>query len=216
MNSRARILAAIEHKPVDRLPIMLWIEPHCMQKLVKKIFPPKQIDVKIGWDIINFIADTFPNEDIRSAAPLVFHLYQAPYLFQLGSDAIEMWGSHPWKLGNKIWFEKGKLRIKDIYGITRGICGLYIETIDFPCKTPQDLDNYKFPDFSNSAFYGNISLYRRRFKDKAIFAWCPGVQDNSQGFCGLENLYSWMIEYPQTIKKFFWKMAEHSFQIIKI
>lgn len=215
MNSRERILAAIEHKPTDRLPVMLWIEPHCTQKLAREFFPPQPLDQKIGWSVVNFISDTFPNEDIRKAAPLVFHLYQAPYLFQLGSDATEVWASPPWKLGNKIWFEKGRFRVKDVYGITRGICGIYIETIDFPCKTPEALDNYEFPDFSHPSFYDTVRYFRKRYKDKAIMAWCPGVQDNSQGFCGLENLYTWMVEYPDVIKDFFRKHAEHSFQIIR-
>lgn len=215
LTSRERVLYAMEHKKTDKVPLMLWIEPHAIQKLAKSFKDPDGLSNKLGFKIVDFISRTFPHKDIRAAAPLVFHAYNAPYLIQLGTDAVETISFHPWKGYGKIYFESGKILVRDIYGITRGICGIYLETIKPACETKEELKRYAFPDFSHSSFYDNIRLLRKLYPEHALCVWCPGVQDWAQGFYGLENLYLGVADHPKIIKGFFKKLCEHSIQIIK-
>ena len=73
MTPRERILAAIEHKPVDRIPMDYWGTPEATQKLMKElgvsdywqIFKTLDID-KIGWTGPGYIGPAYEyhNNDI--------------------------------------------------------------------------------------------------------------------------------------------------------
>lgn len=215
MTPRERVMAAIERRPVDRLPVMLWSEPHTTLKLVREYASPRDPLQNVAWKIIDKVEKYFPNEDIRSAAPLTMNFHQGPYLFQLGSDVMDTINFHLWKAGSKAWIEKGKIRVKDIFGCVRGICGPYLELVKVPCPTPKDLEDYEFPDMYGPEWYGNLKLMRRLFPRHALAVWVFGVQDGSQQFHGLENLYMGMAEYPEVIKKFFGKMTEYTTKVIR-
>lgn len=215
LTPRERVLYALEHKKTDKVPLMLWIEPHTIQKLAHSYKKPDGFLNTLSFQAVDWISNNFPHKDIRAAAPLIFHAYNAPYLVQLGTDAVETMPYHPWKGYGKLSVENGKILIRDIYGVTRGICGIYLETIKPACETKEELKRYRFPDFSHSSFYDNIRLQRKLFPKHALCVWCPGVQDWSQSFYGLENLYLGVADHPKIIKGFFKKLCEHSLQIIK-
>lgn len=214
MTSRERVLRAIEHKKVDRIPLMLWLEPHATLKIANQVKPPKNILQKIFLKSISYFSKYLPTEELRNGLPLIISLFEQEYLIELGADIINV-SYNPVFWFRKFWVDKGKIKIKDMYGITRGICGLYLETLDIPCKTKSDLQRYKFPDVSSPIYYDNIRRFRKKYPDICIVSSCPGVQDWSQSFHSLENLYSGMAFYPEVVKKFFRKMTEHTLQIIK-
>lgn len=214
MTSRERVIAAIEHKEVDRVPIMIWSEPHTTLKMAK-IFPPKNPLENFAYKFCDFISSFALLEEIRQGFPLLFYFIQPTYLLELGSDAIDVIFYDPLKIYKGLRFVNGQFRIKDLYGIERVIGGLYFETVEVPCKTKKEIEDYRFPDLSSPSHYDSIRKFRQKFPEVAIAGWAPGVQDWSQGWLGMERLYTGMIDYPKTIKKFFRKLAQHSFQIIK-
>jgi uroporphyrinogen decarboxylase len=218
MTSRERVLAAIEHREVDEIPLMLWLEPHATMKIARYIKKPKNLLSNVSVNLLRGISNILPTEEMRNVAPFLLYLSQRPYLLELGVDIVDIvdfhWGSPLWWY-KKFWLEKGKIRIKDVYGRTRCICGLYLETVEVPCKTKEDLENYKFPDISSPSHFTGIEQFRKKHPDIATVMWCMGVQDWSPQFHTMERLYTGMIEYPDTIKRFFKKMTEHTLQIIK-
>ena len=215
MTSRERTLAAISHRQVDRVPVMVWSEPHTALKMTKEIRPPKKALDNLPWKAADLLAKYLPTEEARNFAPLPLYLVQPDYLRELGSDAIDVFWGNPLNHLGGIWLEDGHIRIKDNWGVVHGMCGLYAETVDVPCPTKEDLDDYQFPDASPSSNYNNIRFFRKRYPQTAIAGWTLGVQDCSQHWHGMERLYTGMLCYPRTIKKFFQKMREQSIQIIK-
>ncbi|MEW6201179.1 MAG: uroporphyrinogen decarboxylase family protein, partial [bacterium] len=215
MTSRERVAAAIEHRAVDSVPLMLWLEPHTTLKMAVHYQKPRRLTDKLAIRWIDRMSHELPTEELRNGVPLLTYLIHGQYLRELGADIVETQWSPAVFLPRGFWLEKGKMRFKDFYGITRAIGGIYMEHVDVPCKTKEDLDHYRFPDASNPLHYLHIRAYRGMNPDVAILGWCPGVQDYSQSWHTIEQLYIGMIEYPDTTKRFFAKMTDHTLQIIR-
>ncbi|MEW5946674.1 MAG: uroporphyrinogen decarboxylase family protein [bacterium] len=215
MNSRERVIAAIEHRRPDRVPLWLWLEPHTTVKMALHYRKPRRFLLRKLMELTDRGTRELPTEELRNAAPLAVYPFQLSYLRELGSDILDLQWSPLIYVPRKVWTEKGKLRFRDYYGTTRGIGGIYMESVDFVCKSPEDLKRYRFPDASNPLHFEHIRWIRRAFPGACILVWSPGVQDWSQSWMGIENLYVWMVEYPEVIKDFFGKMTDHTLQIIR-
>ncbi|MFH1538136.1 MAG: uroporphyrinogen decarboxylase family protein [bacterium] len=215
MTSRERVRAAAELRPVDRIPVMLWLEPHTLMKIANEVVRPRRMWERRFFRGLGRLQKTLPTEDLRNAVPLTAFLVQADFQRELGADIVDFaWGFLPlWLKGIRV--EGRKFFLTDIYGVERGMGGLYLEATGYPCKTPEELERYRFPDLSHPIHYAHIRLYRMLHPDAAIVCWCPGVQDWSQQWMGMQNLYMWCAEHPEIIGDFFMRMAEHSLQIIR-
>lgn len=215
MTSRERVIAAIEHKPVDKVPLMLWLEPHTTVKMAVQYQKPRRLTDRLAMEWMDRMSRELPTEELRNGVSLLAFGIQGQYLRELGADIVDFQWSPAVFLPRGFWLENGKMRFKDFYGIIRAIGGIYMEHVDVPCKTKEDLERYRFPDVSNPLHYLHIHAYRRLHPEIAILAWCPGVQDFSQAWHTIEQLYIGMIEYTDSIKKFFKKLTDHTLQIIK-
>lgn len=209
------MLAAARRERTDRIPLMLWIEPHALVKIATEVRPPRNPVLRAFFTGLKRVSKALPSEDLRNGAPLLAFLAQNDFLLELGADVVEfIYGFPPaWVKG--VRFAGGSLIIKDMYDIERGIGGIYLESVGYPCKTPEDLGRCRFPDLSNPIHYAHIAAYRRLHPDIAIRTWCPGVQDWSQSWTGMENLYVWMMDRPEAVERFFRRLAEHTLQIIR-
>ncbi|MFA6449063.1 MAG: uroporphyrinogen decarboxylase family protein [bacterium] len=215
MTSRERVRAAAKRQPVDRIPLMLWLEPHTTVKIATRVRPPRNPAYRGFFTALSRLGETLPTEDLRNAAPLLAYFAQADYQLELGADIVDFhYGCYPLWIKKLSIYDK-KITFTDMYGIERGMGGLYIESVGNPCGTKEALDLYEFPDLSSPIHYAHIAMYRKLRPDVSIAVMCPGVQDWSQAWCGIENLYAGMIEYPETIERFFRKLAEHTLQIIR-
>ena len=215
MTSKERVLAAADLRPVDRMPVMLWLEANTTLKIATGVRPPRRRMNRAIFNTLDHLSRNLPNESLRRGAPLLAHLLQAEYLLELGADIVDFyWGFPPlWLRG--AGFDKGSFYIEDLYGIKRAVAGDYLDLADYPCKTPEDLDRYRFPDLSHPIHYSVLRNFKRLHPDVAVACWIPGVQDHGQGFMGMENLYLWAAMYPDHIERFFRKLAAHSLQIIR-
>jgi len=215
MTSRKRVMAAARRRPVDRIPLMLWLEAHTTLKIATEVSPPRKPANRLLFNTLSHLSETLPNESLRNGAPLLAHLLQGEYLLELGADIVDFyWGFAPLLVRNA-GLDKGVFYIEDVYGTKRGVGGQYLDLMDYPCKKPEDLDRYRFPDLSHPIHYAHIKSFRRKHPDVAIACWIPGVQDHSQGFMGMENLYLWAAMYPDSIERFFRKLAVHTLQIVR-
>lgn len=215
MTSRERVRAAIERREVDCIPLHLQIESHTAVTIGTAVRPPRNPLQRAAIKTLRAFSESVPNSDIANGAELLSYLFTKDYMRELGADITEYHWSLPPMWVRDVRFDGGRLRMKDIYGVTRGIGGLYFETIETACPDPESLSNYTFPDMSNPIHYAHVAMARRAQPDAFITGFCPGAQDWGQSFHPMEKLYSGMIEYPHIIKQFFWKLCEHSLQIIR-
>ncbi len=215
MTSRERVKAAAKRKPVDKIPLMLWLEPHTTLKLATGPMPPRNPLYRGVFDGLRLLSDNLPSKELRNGAPLLAYAVQADYQRELGADIVDFhFCIYPLMVKN-FTLNRDGFSVTDIYGVTRGMGGMYLESTGHPCETKEALDQYVFPDLSNPLRYSHIAAYRAMHPDAAIAVMCPGVQDWSQQWHKMEKLYGGMILYPDTIERFFRKMAEHTLQIIR-
>jgi len=215
MDSRQRIFTAARCGKPDRVPLMLWIEPHAAVKIATRVVPPANPWKRACFDSIARLQETLPTEKLRNGAPFLSYPLQAEFSVELGADMVDtMWGFPPAWL-RKLEISGSGVSMTDMYGIRRGIGGIYLEVLDGPCKTREDLDRYRFPNLSRPIHYRHIRMMRKAFPHTALACICPGVQDWSQMWHGMENIYTGVVEYPETIERFFRRMARHSLQIIR-
>lgn len=215
MTSRERVLAAARRQPVDRPPLMLWIEPHTLVKIAEEIEKPKQLPDRIFFEAITGLKNLLPDEDLGRIVPLLAFLNSTGFMMQLGGEIVEFPWHNPISFARKIRIENKRPIITDMYGAEHSIMGLYLEITKNPCSTPEELDRYKFPRIDNSMLRYSIGMFRRAHPGMAVSVDIPGVQDVSQWFMGMENLYLWMASNPDVIKRFFKKMLDHTLDLIR-
>lgn len=94
MNSRERVIAALKGKPIDRVPVMYWFNPHTAVKLMAEFEPAQN-------RLVNFIGrwmwkkfkqgGGFDAKEIWRALPLLATVYaNNDYAIQLGADMAEV------------------------------------------------------------------------------------------------------------------------------
>ncbi len=182
MTSRERVLAAVKGLPLDRVPVMYWLNPHAACRMMAEFQPGKSR----AW---NFLARRFwkrftdgpgpfrLKEETRNALPLLLQVYaNSSYLLELGADMANVpygtaayWG--------RLYRENGRIRARDVFGALRGMGGIYLEVIEPAVKTARQLRDLPLRDASHEKNYAAIRKFRARHPDACIFSDNFGVQD---------------------------------------
>jgi len=207
MTSRERVLATIEGKPVDRVPVMYWPNPHAALKLMHEYQPaPSRF-----W---NFVAGRMwkrftrhgemDGPEIWRALPLLYTIYAVnEYALQLGADiadapfgSLDFWGG-------KLYRRNGRIQVKDNFGSIRGIGGIYLDVVKPGVQSIEDLKNIRLPDASADKNYANIRKYRARHPDACFYADNFGVQDfPTTQMWEMSQMMMAFIDYPDEMKEF--------------
>lgn len=180
MTSKERVLAAAKGLPTDRIPVMYWLNPHTVCRLIAEFEPTRnRIWNQAGpyfWR--KYINGGGINAKERwRALPQTAYLHgMGPYALELGADLANVpygttsfWG--------KLYRENGRLRIKDALGTVRGMCGIYLEVVKPAIGNIDDVKNYRFPDVSEDKHYAAIKKFRAASPGACIFTDNFGVQD---------------------------------------
>jgi uroporphyrinogen decarboxylase len=212
MTSRERVLAAIEGKPIDRVPVMYWPNCHAAARLVAELYPSRSRLINAA---ARFFWRKFKNggemdaKEIWRALPLVLSPWAvSDYALDLGSDIAEVpygdaayWG--------KLYRENGTIRVRDNAGSIRGIGGIYLEVIEPGIKSIRDLVNFQFNPALEDRHYDRIRKFRSRHPEACICASNFGVQDlPATQFWNMESMLMAMIDYPDEVKAFQQRMAD--------
>ncbi len=218
MTSRERVLAAIEGKPIDRVPVMYWPNPHATVKLMVEYEPaPSALWNFVGgrlWKNFNKRGGMDAKEFWR-ALPLLYWLYGInTYSLHLGADMAEVTTGTASAVGDKVWLDQGRLRIRDAFGVVRGMGGVYIEMIESPIKTIDDLVNLNLPDYSSPKNFDALRKYRAEHPDACVYSGVFGVQDlPSTNIWNMEKMMMAFIDYPDEVKAFQKRFADHQIDI---
>ncbi len=217
MTSRERVLATIEGKPVDRVPVMHWPNPHAALRCMAEIRPAK------SW-LMNFLGTTaykkfisagaMDGKEIWRALPLLFQVYGCnTYSRDLGSDlgditygSADYWG--------KVYRKNGRIQAKDAFGCIRGIGGIYLDVIDPGIKNIKDMINFEFPDATHDKHYARIKKYRAKNPGACIYSGNFGVQDiPTTQMWSMEPFMMAMIDYPDEVKGFQARLTDYMIDI---
>jgi uroporphyrinogen decarboxylase len=217
MTSRERVLATIEGKPVDRIPVMYWHNPHAALKCMAEIQPTKS---KLWNYIGTYLYKKFTQggemdaKEIWRALPLLYTIYAInTYSLELGGDMAEVtYGSNDY--WGKLYRENGEIRAKDAFGSIRAIGGIYLDVIKPVIQNIKDLVNFEFPDATDEKHYARIRKFRAQHPEACIYSSNFGPQDlPTTQLWNMQKFMMAMIDYPDEVKTFQARLADYFIDI---
>ncbi len=203
MNSRERIIAALNHREPDRVPLDLGgnqtgIHRAAYQKVLDFYGIEEEIQI---MDIVQQLAA--PSEKVLNLFDIDTR-YIRPGMFASPPELTEV--------------RPGYWGITDGFGVTWAMPGekadegLYCDIIHHPlADTPyEDLDRYDWPDGKNPAPFKGLREYAQRLYHETDYALVSGITGVVFEICwymrGFENLYMDMLEQPKYVEK----LLEHT------
>lgn len=222
MTSLERIHAAAKGLPVDRVPVHIWLNAHTGCQLMTEYKPSKSR----FWNMVaRYLWKKFLEGgelkagEIWRGAPLAFdvHTFNTAneYSLELGSDMIMAAHATPWRYA-KFFRENGEIRIKDLFGVTRNIAGIYPDMLRPVINDIEDVKNYRFPDADDRRLYKIFKKYRKTYRHVSICAEVWGVQDfTATSMFGMEKFMMYLIDYPDEMKAFMHKWADLQIEVAR-
>ncbi len=182
MTPRERVRATVKGQPVDRVPVMYWLNPHATIRMISEFRPSrnpwKNFLARKLWKYFKQGGTWFLSEERSIAYPHLFHWYgNQEYAMDLGADMINVSGGKAIVGDDGYYFENGRVQMKDAFGGTRAMGGIYIEVMDYPVKSAGDLKNLEMPDVMDDHYFESLRKFRKKYPDICIYADIYGPQE---------------------------------------
>jgi uroporphyrinogen-III decarboxylase len=206
MTSQERVRATVRGLPVDRVPLMTWLNPHAACRMMAEIRPasdPQQVATcRQVWEDFSQKKGVLP-EDLRNFMPLLQLGYaNREYALDLGSDLAAL-GLPLAAAGTRVSGDGEPLRIRDAFGSVRGMVGAYLEVIEPAVKSIEDLVGLPLPDTSSEKPFDAIRKFRAEHPDACLYGESFGAQDlPSTNLWEMSQFMLALYDYPDEIKQF--------------
>jgi uroporphyrinogen-III decarboxylase len=213
MTSRERVLAAMKGKPVDRVPVMYWLNAHMGCRLMAEYRPARGLAPNLIGRMLwrRFVRrGGLDAGEWTRALPNIFQGYaNGHYLAELGSDIVLASIGSAKRAGRilgMVYKEDGHLRLRDPLGCVRGVGGIYLDVIRPPVHCVRDLRDFRLPDLSDTT---DIRELRRAHPDLSILAEISGVQQVfSDVLWDMTQYMLALYDYPAEIEAFQRRLAD--------
>jgi hypothetical protein len=206
MTSRERVRATVAGLPVDRVPVMTWLNPHTGCRLIAEFKPatdPNQDALcRSLWENFSQKKGDLP-EDVRTFLPHLWTQYlNREYALDLGSDLVSL--AIPIEnLGERISADGEPLRIRDVFGSVRGMASVYLEVMEPAVNSIQDLVDLPLPDVSSDRPFAEVRRFRADHPDACLYGESFGVQDlPSTQIWEMSQFMLALYDYPEEVKRF--------------
>ena len=206
MTSRERVQATVRGLPVDRVPVMTWLNPHAGCRMIAELQPASDASQDAAcrsmWESFEQQKGGLP-EDMRAFVPLLHTRYlNREYALEIGSDLAGL-GIPIDDLGKKISGDGEPLRIRDAFGSVRGMGSVYLDVIEPAVKDIKDLVELRLPDASSPRPYDEIRKFRADHPDACLYGESFGVQDlPCTQLWEMSQFMLALYDYPDEIKQF--------------
>jgi uroporphyrinogen-III decarboxylase len=206
MTSRERVRATVAGLPVDRVPVMTWLNPHAGCRMMAEFQPatdePGNAMGRSMWESFSQGNDSLTPEE-RAFLPILHTNYvNREYALDLGSDLASV-GIAIDNMGERIADENGSLRIRDMFGCIRGMAAVYLEVIRPPVKNITDLVELRLPDASSDRPFELIRAFRAEHPDACLYGESFGVQDlPSTQLWEMSQFMLALYDFPDEVKRF--------------
>jgi uroporphyrinogen decarboxylase len=208
MNSRERILAAIDHREPDHVPFDLagttWtgIANGAYQKL--RVFLGKNTEEPVWSDVVQQIV--IPSSDILDALNV-----DTRGLFPLTS--------HNWNVYEKLTDHGNNWEYFDEWGFTHHFPkeeGLWFSLVKHPLENVlpdvRKISEYNWPDASNKAriesLYEKAAMFKEQGKIVILKGLCAGIFEMQQRFRGMSNALIDPFLFPEFSDSLIGKLAD--------
>jgi uroporphyrinogen decarboxylase len=213
MTSRERVQAAVRGLPVDRVPVMTWLNPHAACRLIAEFRPAADerydAECRSAWENFSEQRGALP-EDVRAFIPILYTGYaNREYALEIGSDLAGL-GIPIENLGEKISGDDEPLRIRDAFGSVRGMASVYLEVIEPAIRDVRDLADLRLPDASGERPYEAIRKFRAEHPDACLYGESFGAQDlPSTQIWEMSQFMLALYDYPDEVKRFQARFNDH-------
>ncbi len=214
MTSRERVHAAAAGKPVDRVPVMYYLNPHTTCRLIAEFQPARNrfANIAAGYLWKRFCrGGGLDAPEIWRALPYLFNAYgYGAYSIELGADILLA------PLGangaiERLYVERKHLRVLDSYHSVRSLGGIYWDVHEPAIKDVAELKDYRFPDFTADKHYIAVSAARKTHPDACIMVEAFGVQDFfSTQIWSMAPFMMALYDYPTEVKEFMRRFCDWS------
>ncbi len=217
MTSRERVRATVAGLPVDRVPVMTWLNPHAGCRLIAEFVPASDpthdAEGRRLWQEFQHASES-GSADEKSFAPIVFTGYaNRQYALDLGSDLISA-GAPIYELGGRGFQKDDALHIQDAFGSVRRMSSVYLEVVEPAVKDIQDLVELPLPDSSSERPFDAIRRLRAEFPDACLYGESFGVQDlPSTQLWEMSRFMLALYDHPDEVRKFQARFNEYNMDV---
>jgi uroporphyrinogen-III decarboxylase len=213
MTSRERVQATVRGLPVDRVPVMTWLNPHAGCRMIAELQPAsderQNAACRSMWESFSQQKGGLP-DDVRAFVPLLQTRYlNREYALEIGSDLAGL-GIPIEDLGKKISGDDEPLRIRDAFGSVRGMGSVYLDVIEPAIKDIKDLVELRLPDASSQKPYEEMRKFRADYPDACLYGESFGVQDlPCTQIWEMSQFMLALYDYPDEVKQFQARFNDH-------
>jgi uroporphyrinogen-III decarboxylase len=206
MTSRERVQATVRGLPVDRIPVMTWLNPHAACRMMAEFQPAtdeaRNAACRSLWEDFSKKRGGLP-EDVRAFMPILYTGFaNREYALDIGSDLAAL-GIAIEDIGEKISSDGEALRIRDTFGSVRGMAGVYLEVLEPAVKSIEDLVALPLPDVSAERPYQEIRKFRAEHPEACLYGESFGAQDlPSTQIWEMSQFMLALYDYPDEVKRF--------------
>jgi len=213
MTSRERVLATVRGLPVDRVPVMTWLNPHAGCRLIAEFRPTRDQQrnnaCREAWENFSREQGELP-ADVRNFLPLLHSQYlNCEYALELGSDLATL-GIPIADLGEKVSGDGEPFRVRDMFGSVRGMVGPFLEVVEPAVTSIADLVDLPLPDISDPRPYDTIRRFRAESPGACLYGESFGAQDlPSTQIWEMSQFMMALYDHPDEVKRFQARFNDH-------
>ena len=215
------MLAAIGGRPVDRVPVMYWLNPHttCRMMAEQQRGPSRVASLlaRILWKRFTRGGELEAGVWTR-AAPLLLEEYgNGQYVLGLGADVAILSPEviSPSSFVRSVRRDNGSLRVRGPFGVGMALGGIYIDPVEPPVKRIEDLERVQMPEVSERQFAG-VKRFRRNHPDACLLVEVASFQQLLCDYIlGTVPFMLTLYDHPGAIKAFMGRMADWIIEMIK-
>jgi len=217
MTSRERVRATVAGLPVDRVPVMTWLNPHAGCRLMAEFVPAsdpiRNAEGERLWQEFCRASEAGAPDD-QNFPPYLYGGYvNGPYALDLGSDLVSV-GLPIDELGWPVPREDGRLHIRDAFGSVRRMSSVYLEVVEPAVKDIHDLVALPLPDSSSERPFDAIRRLRAELPDACLYGESFGVQDlPSTQIWEMSQFMLALYDHPEEVKKFQARFNEYNMDL---
>jgi uroporphyrinogen-III decarboxylase len=220
MTSRERVLAAIGGRPVDRVPVMYWLNPHTTCRLMAEEQPgpsrAASLLARVLWKRFTQGGELDAGAWTRAAPFLLEEYGNGQYVLALGADVAILSPEiiSPSSFIRSVRRDNGRLRVRGPFGVGMALGGIYIDPVEPAVKRVEDLASVELPEVNDGHFSG-VRRFRRDYPDACLLVEVASFQQLLCDYIlGTTPFMLALYDHPGAIKAFLQRLADWLIEII--
>jgi len=221
MTSRERVLAAISGRPVDRVPVMYWLNPHTTCRLMAEQQPGRSrvasLLARVLWKRFAQGGELDAGAWTRAAPFLLEEYGNGQYVLALGADVAILSPEiiSPSSFIRSVRRDNGRLRVRGPFGVGMALGGIYIDPVEPAVGRVEDLASIQLPEVSDRHFSG-VRRFRRDHPGACLLVEVASFQQLLCDYIlGTTPFMLALYDHPGEIETFLQRLADWLIDIIR-